>query len=216
MIVKIDNFQKLNFYNEELTFFEKHIYIPLFPFENEREDFEIIKDRIKYDSFPQTKIYLFIEDGNVKGGAVSDYFKDSSVVHHIYIAVKPEFQKHGIGKQLINKVQDDAIAEGYKWIVLEADNPDITNDNQTSMNPTSRLNMYLKWGFKITPYQHVQPPLDENKDYDYHLLLLYKNLTDESFNEKHLTNFVKDFFKEYNGNEKILQETLKTIRFSIT
>ena len=52
MIIKIDTIQKLNFYNEELTFFEKEIYIPLFPFEDEREDFNLIKKRVKEKSFP--------------------------------------------------------------------------------------------------------------------------------------------------------------------
>ncbi len=212
MIVNIDNIQKVNFYKKELTFFEKEIYIPLFPFEDEREDFNLIKKRVKEKSFPETKIYLLIENGIVKGGAISDYFKEVSIVHHIYLAVKPEYQKHGIGKQLLQKVKEDAVKEGYKWMVLEADNPDLTNENETAMNPTTRLNMYFKWGFNIVPYQHVQPALDENKDYDYHLLLLYQNLTEEKFNKQHLTNFVKDFFKGLNGDENVLKETLKTIK----
>ena len=36
MLIKIDNIQKINFYNEELTYFEKEIYISAFPFENEK------------------------------------------------------------------------------------------------------------------------------------------------------------------------------------
>ena len=206
MITKIDNIQKLSFYNEELTYFENEIYIPAFPFENEREDFNIIKNRIKKPSFPETKIYLLIQEGKVKGGAISDYFKDSAVIHHIYLAVKPEYQRQGIGNQLINKVQEDAIEDGYKWMVLEADNPELTDETETSMNPIDRLNMYFKWGFTLTPYQHVQPPLDEDKEYDYHLLLLYKNLTEEKFNEKYVTVIC---FNQFH----ILQKTIKTIHF---
>ena len=54
----------------------RSIYVDSFPDKNEREDYEIIKERLRTeDSLPGTiACILFSDEGKVAGGLISDYY----------------------------------------------------------------------------------------------------------------------------------------------
>lgn len=211
-IIKIDSKYLIERYKQELNEFECKVYNPLFPLPSERENFEDILYRVESYTTPQTIIYLYCNDSEIIGGAVVDIYRNIDFIELIYLAVRIDKQKCGIGRQLLEKVEEDAIKSGFNWCILEADNPQMTSIKDTSMNPQQRIDMYKKWGYNIIPCQHIQPPLDETKDYDYHLLLLCKELSDIKLSKQQLSKFLGEFYKGLGGSVEILQQVINSIK----
>lgn len=211
-IIKINSVQLIQQYQQELCKFEKDIYLPLFPLSSEREKFEDILCRVGGENLPQTLIYLYREGSEIVGGIIVDLFPNINFIQPIYLAVRKDKQKNGIGKRLMGVVENDATCLGFNWCIIEADNPELTSMQDTSMDPKIRVNMYKKWGYNIIPCNYIQPPLDETKDYDNHLLLLSKDLSCVKLSKHTLSNFLSEFYKGLGGSDEVLQQVINSIK----
>lgn len=170
-----------------LSEFEE-IYNSSFP-ENEREPFQNIIERIYCNNKPITSIKLVTYDNKCIGGIVMDYYPECNVIEPIYFVVMKNYRNHGIGKKLFNSVVNEY--ENINHLIFEVDDPQKVKTEESAMDPTQRLNMYLKWGFNIIPINYIQPPLSEDKDWENNLLLLHKG---EILTKDELKSFLKYFY----------------------
>lgn len=187
--------------------FEKEIYIPNFPNENEREPFFNIKKRIEENGYPKTNIILLIDNDKVIGGCVSDYYPECNSLEIIYLVIDKLYRGNGYGKLLLN---ESITLYNNPHVFLEIDNPEqILNTDWITIDPLQRFNMYLKWGFNVLKFNYIQPPLSSNGTCEENLLLLYKG---PGLNKDVLKDFLYCFYKGLNyENSEELKSMFKDI-----
>ena len=166
----------------------EEIYNSSFP-ENEREPFQNIIERICYNTKPITSIKLVTYDDKCIGGVVMDYYPECNVIEPIYFVIAKKYRNHGIGKKLFDSVANEYV--GINHLIFEVDNPQKVKTEESAMDPTQRLNMYLKWGFNVIPINYIQPPLSKDKEWENSLLLLHKG---EELTKEGLKSFLKYFY----------------------
>ena len=149
MRIYIENNDDCEKFAWQLIEFENELFIPSFPNEDEREPFENIVFRIKNDSFPKTKIILEATDSNVIGGVVTDYLTDY-IAQPIYLVVRKEYRRHGIGRSLFEESVEDC-----KYVFVEVDNPETVKASDSAIDPRIRKEMYERWGFRQVPINYV-------------------------------------------------------------
>lgn len=97
----------------------------------------------KYNKYNGTSeihdVVLIIDKGNpIACGAFKEYDNDSVEIKRVF--VKEDCRKLGLGKQIMNLLEDRAKEKGYKKLVLETGKP-----------LKAAQNMYKNIGFKIIP-----------------------------------------------------------------
>ena len=200
-MVKVTDKASYKEYRKYVEEFEKELFLPSFPNENEREPFENIVKRITTKSYPQTSILLNIEDGKVLAGCVSDYYPECNAVEPIYLVVREEHRNKGIAREIL-----DILAGGAKHIFLEVDNPERVSGEDSAMDPTVRLEIYKKMGFEVVPIHYVQPPLSKGLDYERNLVLMHRG---NSLNKADLQTFLYYFYKGLHAEDS--DELLKML-----
>lgn len=163
--------------------FEKELYIPMFPNEDEREPFGQITERISERGYPCSLILLEIEGDDLIGGCVADYHPECKSVLQIYLVVAQQYRHRGCGRKLFeNAIKHFDEAE---HVFLEADNPEFVGEGESAMNPADRIKMYEKWGFEKVKIHYKQPPLSPDMNFEENLILMHRGapLTKEALKE---------------------------------
>ena len=151
--------------------FEKELYIKYFPKENEREPLKNIIDRIWNNSYPKSDILLLVENDKVIAGCISDFYAKCKSIEPIYLVVDEEHRNKGLARDMIEIVFS---RDGVDDMYVEADNPELVELSETSIDPKLRLNIYNKLGFDVLDINYVQPPLDKGMDFEKGLVLMCK------------------------------------------
>lgn len=170
--------------------FERELYLPSFPNEDEREPFENIVSRIVDGAYPYTTLQLIIDGGRVDAGLVSDYYPECYSIEPIYLVVKEERRKHGLGRALIESAM--YLYPKVKHMFLEVDNPMKVSDGDSIMDPKTRIDIYEHLGLRVIPFDYVQPPLKDGGNYEDGLLLMHKG---ESLTAADLKLFLFHFYR---------------------
>jgi len=96
----------------------------------EIDNFQMPEDRYLGQLLAKEGFYVFVaeREGEVLGGltaySLAQYFNPSPVVYIYDLAVKTEFQRKGIGKQLISGINDYCRGEGVEEVFVQADEAD--------------------------------------------------------------------------------------------
>lgn len=160
----------------EIESFEKDIYIPSFPDDDEREPFSSILSRLGAESSPRTAIVLAFSNGSVAGGMVFDYYPECSSAELIYIAVSPGLRGRGLGDILLSegthRFLDSLEAGGMECrrMYFETENPFIESGDE-SMDKVSRLRFFARNSACRVPIRYFQPPLSEDSCWAENLFL---------------------------------------------
>lgn len=196
-------------YKNQFTSF-KDLYIKGFPDINEREDFDVILNRVfgpKQTNEPHSVIILSIsEDDNpeVMGGLIADWYEKSQAIHLIYLIIDEKFRGKGVAKKLIN----NGVADIKNWIkaekgieiknvFFESNNPLKTNLGNDSFYPVKRLEIFSHLGAKLININYIQPALDKKKKEVDNLLLLsfpQFNANGDKIPATEIAHFLKDLY----------------------
>lgn len=199
MKIYINDASDCEIFKEDLAEFRDSLYIPLFPIEDEREPFDNIISRVKNKTLPETRIILEKDNGRVIGGIVTDYLTED-IAQPIYLVVMEEYRRKGVGRDLFERAVKD-----YGNVFIEIDNPETVSANNSGMDPVKRKEMYEKWGFKQVPIKYVQPPLSENGNYEWNLLLMHRaNIT-----KKTVKKFLDVFYDGLSASDSPELERMK-------
>ena len=197
MFISINNKETLNNNHIWLDKFERELYIPNFPNENEREPFGNIKQRIENNEYPKTTITLLVNNEQLVGGCIIDSYIECNSIEPIYLVINKNMRNKGYGKHLLEKSISNMTYAQH--VFLEVDNPEKPiNKEFITIDPYKRLNMYLNWGFKILNFNYVQPPLSKEGKPEENLLLLYKG---NELNKDSLKEFLFCFYKGLGAEE---------------
>ncbi len=199
----IDNGPSLDAFGKELTLFFK-LYETNFPDVNEREDPQIITDRIRQEtrnvSDPETTIILAITGDKVAGGTVIEYYPECRSFLLTYIVVGNEFRGQGVSRFLLEKgigsVVESKGLDQVAAVFFESNIPWMTFND--SFDPWMRFQAFSKLGAKWIDLDYIQPSLGEGKSRVRNLhLMTFPFLTGmkDKLNKTDLTSFLRTFYK---------------------
>lgn len=199
----IDQPQLPDSYAKELALFFK-LYEASFPDVNEREDPQIITDRIKLESkeryFPETTIILAVSEDKVMGGTVIEYYAECKCFLLTYILVDNEFRGRGVARFLIgNGIRSVVDAKGkdeVKAVYFESNIPWKTVND--SFDPWERLRVFSKLGAKWIDINYTQPSLGKGRNKVHNLyLLIFPSLTglSDKVEKSDLISFLEVFYQ---------------------
>ena len=207
-----------NSYSEHVTLINsfKVLYDNAFPDINEREDFDVILQRVfgdKQPNEPHSILILTTTTGNnpeVTGGLIADWYENSLAIHLIYIVTAEKYRGKGIAKKLIN----EGVPTIKEWIkkekgieiqnvFFESNNPEKTiNDN---FDTIARLEIFSQFGAKWINIPYVQPALDaKKKEVDNLFLLSFTqfNIKGDKIPEIEIIAFLKDLYLSLGQSDK--------------
>jgi len=194
----------------------KELYIKAFPDIDEREEFEVILQRVYGEKQPNDPHSIMIlattigKEIEVTGGLIADWYEKSRAIHLIYLATDEKYRGKGIAKKLIY----EGVPRIKEWIkretgidiqnvFFESNNPEKTkNDN---FDTVTRLKIFSKFGAKLINIPYVQPALDaEKKEVDnlYLLSLTQFNVKKDKISANDIISFLKDFYLSLGQTEK--------------
>lgn len=216
--------------NENIVqqFFDLYVHEDNFPDEDEREEPDIIKKRLLDNSDkPNTNLIAYTVDGEVRGGAILEYYSRSECCLLTYVFIHKDERKSGIARKLIETDKERGITglirhiknEGCKVraVFFETNNPFLTSEDKDSMPPAQRLKVFYRLGAKRIDIDYIQPSLDKEKEPVTNLYLCtFPKLNSEPFllEIETIMRFLVEFYygldalkgdydKEYNQVEKI-------------
>ncbi len=163
------------------------IYVDAFPDINEREELEIWVSKLKNKAQSASDSYAIILAGDnlddpanayIKGIAVGIYYDDAQSGLMAYNAIRPECQRQGLGRFLVNErikaFEGVSKSKGHdlKAIFLEVNNPDKVETCGDSMDPKLRKATFEAWGARTVDVDYVQPALSTDKGKCKELMLM--------------------------------------------
>lgn len=224
MELRIIQRNNAEFNSEALDRFNVEIYQPAFQDENEREPFENIISRLSegalVEACPATYVILALDNAQLLGGAVYDWYPNCKAAELIYLAVNEEFRRQGIGRALMidgSELLRDLIAnEGSELCQLYFETCLPTYSNVLdSMDSAVRVRSFAQWGAKLIPINYVQPPLTKNSEAVKHLMLALLPLKGQEQNKisaSDLCCFLKAFYHGLDAdNSPYLSKMLQQI-----
>ena len=153
---------------------------------------------IKEDTF---ECYIFEYENEEVGYIVTR--KKDDLVFLLVLAIDEQMRGKGLGKIMIEEFK--ALVKDRKIILLEAENPDATNDEKERLIRNKRIDFYKKLGFKVT--QNLKYVL---VDIDYKILYYYLEDSDKYLEVEDAMNYMK---KVYEGvlrdRTKLVMEEIK-------
>lgn len=153
------------------------LYLKGFPDPNEREEMDIILDRVTspvtHDG-PNTFIILAAEASAtevVYGGIICDWYFNSRAIHLTYVVRDEAIRGSGVGRMLIFDgigEMKQLIADTYGItltnVFFESNNPGMTDARADSIDPLLRLRIFAGMGARWIDIPYIQPPLDTEKE----------------------------------------------------
>lgn len=149
----------------------KKLFIESFPNDDEREEPDDIISRIKTPSRGVYSIILLAfnsENNEVIGAAVGDKYFDTKLSEIIYIFVKKDCRKTGIGSEMCGVFL--SILGGTA--LIEVEDPEKQQpDCRQEMPLEERIKFYEQFGIEDCVKNYYQPPLSEGKKWANNLKL---------------------------------------------
>jgi GNAT superfamily N-acetyltransferase len=193
MIIKeIKNLTRKEF--EELS----NIYLSTFPLENAKhldKYLNHIYDMLKNDS--RYHLNVAIEDSSMIGISLLYIFEDLEMALLDYMAITPDFQRHGIGRKLfeftnneLNRLLPDNIG-----LSLEVSKVDVS-DPYELLRRKQRIQFYSRLGVKVLKGVNYLLPIqvDGNFEEMYLMIKLSKNMT--RISKKSIVNFIDSVYTD--------------------
>lgn len=176
------------------------LYQKIFVNENERESKENIK---KYLSLKNTgfyhgnsyHIFCSVEDSNVTGILVGDYYTEPNAGVIEFVAVDPAFRIRNTARGLIDffikAIINDASRE-INGIFCEVDIMEIMVSRNVSL---TSLPFWSRLGFRVVEVDYVQPALSPGKKPVKDLILIYKDLSGKGLPSYEMLSFARCYMK---------------------
>ncbi|HWR99166.1 MAG TPA: hypothetical protein VN249_01050, partial [Prolixibacteraceae bacterium] len=201
----IDQPSHLDTYSRELDIFFQ-LYAINFPDPDEREDPGIICNRIRMSGkgayAPETTILLSILDDKISGGAILEFYTQSSCFLLTYILVDEHFRGKNIARSLVEsgiKMVIDSRKEEVRAIFFESNIPWKTDKSRDSFDAWDRYGVFTKLGAKWIDIAYTQPSLGEGKSKVHNLhFFVFPALTHlpDKIEVSVLTAFLHIFYQE--------------------
>lgn len=173
MLIIIENIDSVEINKSYLNSFYE-LYLEAFPDENERELFDDIIKRVDIQKHElRTLIGLYIVNEQVAAGFIIDIYSNIHF-HLIYLIVKPDARKAGVGKFLVTQEIIRIVTNinpSSLGLFLESNIPWKTK--QDAFDPKIRINVFNKYGIKWIPIDYIQPSLSIEKKQVENLFLLF-------------------------------------------
>ena len=147
-----------------LTRFYDELLVPNFGMHaDELEPLYIFK---KVQSNYKLFVTLLLEDQDIIGGCVFEFYPKSKCGLLTYIAIKPQHRNKGLSRILV----DEALNQlgNINAIFLETNADTVSID---VMKPSTRRMILYKLGFRPIHIDYVQPPLSNTTNKCHHLIL---------------------------------------------
>jgi GNAT superfamily N-acetyltransferase len=149
------------------------VYLPAFPFEEEREPLSLWLETLKGNGSSSIVIAIIADEKTlhtakpvIKGISVGYYYKEEDAGLLAYNAIVPRFRGQGLGSVMV-EARKQALLElaqkhgkPLRGIFIECNDPAKISAVEDSIDPAVRIKMFEKWGARIIPINYVQPPLD--------------------------------------------------------
>lgn len=148
------------------------VYVPSFPIEEERDDYEGVMSYITTET-PNCRTFILaygddLDDPDpakaaLKGFVMGSYFERSSTGYAFYLGVAPEYRKEGIGKKLMETLTGEIARHAesrnrrLEGMFAEVNDPAKVSPDQDSMPPVQRALFYDRLGWKKIPIDYTQP-----------------------------------------------------------
>jgi len=149
------------------------------------------------------------DEREIAGMVVCEYYPKSNCGLLTYIAVATSMQQKGLGRLLVDSVlrslSADAKAKGHlacKAVFLET-NSDAVDASKDVMVPAERRKVLQRLGFRLLPFEYVQPALGPGLDKcrDLHLAVHTSFVRqDGGVSSKDLLAFIGEFFEVLLGD----------------
>ena len=170
--------------------FNKEIFIPSFPNDDERESMEDIKARIIHDpkstsqDLVRTLIVLMFGKGesdapHMLGGEICDWYPSTGDLEIIYLAVNPASRGKRLGQRILQEgtarivevLERDASTQ-VRRLYFETENPERIQKADTLVMPISdRLRFFGRNGGSVVLEHYLQPPLSAGKNWADNMML---------------------------------------------
>lgn len=187
----------------DLGRFYTDIYMECFPDDNERESFDNLLSYLKQsESSSDYKYHIVLakdESGNIVGGCIFNYYKNSNSGVIEFLAVKSDLQSGGIGSQIYKHIISIMEADAYECrkeqlacVFCEIDSPEYSK---------SSIKKYLyfwdKNGYKHLDFQYVQPSLSpaQSPVYGLWLTVMPLRVQGESMSGEVILSVLYDYLK---------------------
>ncbi len=165
-----------------LVEFEKEIYVPSFPDDNERESiFEDILPRVfANDGIVRSYLVLSLdENGHVVAGEIFDWYPSTTDLMIIYLAVKRDERRKNVGSMMIKGGTADLIAlieqrynKRVRMVYFETEDPSKVQPSGSFVIPLEdRIAFFKANDARVLLHDYFQPPLSEGKDWAWNLML---------------------------------------------
>lgn len=203
------------------------LYIPLFPFDDEREPLDAwINPITNRDQDVSVVARIICADSahpeTIAGFGVGKYFSEPDVGFLSCIAVAPDFRTLGLGKDLVHALvsdvylQADMTGNPLQGIFFETNNPAKTDIKTDSVDPAKRLRLYQLWGCRQIDISYTQPPLEPEGDFcDKMLLMAHPHPKDGSYpSAKAVQGFIDVIYADpiYQPEKTVLYNEIETWR----
>jgi GNAT superfamily N-acetyltransferase len=127
--------------------FYNTVYAPAFDSANRRETPAVWPSLMRPTALPQVHIIVASEDEQIVGGIVFEQYHRTRSWLLSYLAVRPAFQRLGIGRRLFHQMLD---VVGPRFALLFAE-----------VEPKTHRIMH-HFGFRQIPFDYVQPSLTDH------------------------------------------------------
>ena len=165
--------------------FDKEIFIPSFPNEDERESMIDIKSRIQH---PQNNVRTLIafmfesEDKASPGllaGEICDWYPSTGDLEIIYLAVNPACRHNGLGRHILQEGTAGIVealerdkSTKVRRLYFETENPRKKQKTDTLVMPIEdRLRFFGRNGGSVALENYYQPPLSPDKEWADNMML---------------------------------------------
>jgi len=167
-------------YNYDAALLKKfydELMVPTFGiFEDELEDIEIWQEQLEKQDKAVFNLHVLIvfekgdKDRKIIGGSACEYYPQSNSGLLTYFAVRPEWQRRGVGRFLVTNVlasvDKDAKSHGKKGcdaVFLETNDAEKVSAEKDVMDPKIRHKILIQLGFSILNFNYVQPALSPDQ-----------------------------------------------------
>ena len=166
--------------------FEKEIYLPSFPDDDERESVaEDILPRIADHSGKVRTFAVFLVDDTEKeaprvvAGEICDWYPSCHDLEIIYVAVNPDIRRGGAGTRILQEGTARIVGaiekekgERVRRIYFETENPDKPQEeDKFVMKLQDRVRFFGKNGGAVILEDYYQPPLSSGKGWADNMML---------------------------------------------
>lgn len=163
--------------------FEKEVFIPSFPNDDERESFEedIIPRIQDHDGDVRTFVVLLMirqgDQDQVMAGEICDWYPATSDLEVIYVAVNSKTRRGGYGSlilqegtaRIVRRIEEEG---DVRRVFFETENPDREQPSGTHvMRLPDRLRFFGKNGGAVLLDKYYQPPLSDGKGWADNMML---------------------------------------------